>query len=302
MKYALCNCKFSSEKLKSIQMRMCKRINCDAERNRSDNEIEDLIEKFCAKYDITGHMEKCPLCSVRDKQNHLMLESMDLQKDLKKDKFKKYRKNPIQNDNILFKFLYNICYEGINQIHYPVYLVNRVISQICDAKFHKTIKNYSLVTDDNKIAKRTIYTISSFGYEMDPNYQPKDFKGISCYSFQYPHTKPKNLIDYEVEGFHIYKTKYLYGAFYQDGNCYLYRMRVERSFIFKKGQLPFKDIYTLIFYDDKIIRKLFQENDLLLELKIQVINVEKEGEKYVKKLNYSSLKKEKHKLLFTRNN
>jgi hypothetical protein len=52
-----------------------------------------------------------------------------------------------------------------------------------------------------------------------------------------------------------------------------------------------------LFYEDKIIRELFKNNNLLLELKIQVVNVYKQGNKYVKKFDYNKVKKEQHKHL-----
>ena len=95
-----------------------------------------------------------------------------------------------------------------------------------------------------------------------------------------------------------YKTKYLYSAFYKNDICYLYRIRVDKIYLFHNDLvLPFKDIFCLLFYEDKYIRELLKNDNLLLELKIQVVNVGKDGNKYVKNFDYNKVKKEQHKHL-----
>jgi hypothetical protein len=259
---------------------------------RKDKEYLMLMEHFNKKF-----YESCDKCSYREYSNNLIALSKPLQNDFKNIKFKKFRKSPKRDDNIITNFLYNICYDGIKQIHYPIYLINALIKIFNTTTFHHYINKFDCITDDNKIAKTDIYAVNPLGIEILPNDKPMNFNNIKTYSFQYPNDKPKLITDYRVTNIYYYNTKYLYSAFYHNDNCYLYRIRVDKIYLLDNNVLPFKDIFCILFYEDKLIRELLKNNNLLLELKIQVVNVGKDGNKYVKKLDYKKSKKEQHKHL-----
>ena len=292
----LCNCKFQNElnndRLDSIYKVMVSRVK-HLSNKQKDKEYLMMMEQFNKKF-----YESCDKCSYREYSNNLIALARPLQNDFKNIKFKKYRKSPKRDDNIITNFLYNICYDGIKQIHYPIYLINSLIKIFNTTTFHEYINDFDCITDDNKIAKTNIYAINPIGMELIANDKPMEYHNIKTYSFQYPNDRPKLITDYRVDKIFYYKTKYLYSAFYHNDNCYLYRIRVDKIYLFNNDNvLPFKDVFCLLFYEDKLIRELFKNNNLLLELKIQVVNVGKDGNKYVKKFDYNKVKKEQHKHL-----
>ncbi len=292
----LCNCKFQNElnndRLDSIYKVMVSRVK-HLSNKQKDKEYLMMMEQFNKKF-----YESCDKCSYREYSNNLIALSRPLQNDFKNIKFKKFRKSPKRDDNIITNFLYNICYDGIKQIHYPIYLINSLIKIFNTTTFHEYINDFDCITDDNKIAKTNIYAINPIGIELIANDKPMEYHNIKTYSFQYPNNRPKLITDYRVDKIFYYKTKYLYSAFYHNDNCYLYRIRVDKIYLFNNDNvLPFKDVFCLLFYEDKLIRELFKNNNLLLELKIQVVNVGKDGDKYVKKFDYNKVKKEQHKHL-----
>jgi hypothetical protein len=292
----LCNCKFQNElnndRLDSIYKVMISRVK-HLSNKQKDKEYLMMMEQFNKKF-----YESCDKCSYREYSNNLIALSRPLQNDFKNIKFKKFRKSPKRDDNIITNFLYNICYDGIKQIHYPIYLINSLIKIFNTTTFHEYINDFDCITDDNKIAKTNIYAINPIGIELIANDKPMEYHNIKTYSFQYPNDRPKLITDYRVDKIFYYKTKYLYSAFYHNDICYLYRIRVDKIYLFNnENVLPFKDVFCLLFYEDKLIRELFKNNNLLLELKIQVVNVGKDGNKYVKKFDYNKVKKEHHKHL-----
>ena len=292
----LCNCKFQNElnnsRLDMIYKDIVNRLKHLSNKNR-DKEYLLMMEQFNKKI-----YESCDKCSYREYSNNLIALSRPLQNDFKNIKFKKFRKSPKRDDNIITNFLYNICYDGIKQIHYPIYLINSLIKIFNTTTFHEYINEFNCITDDNKIAKTNIYAINPIGIELIANDKPMEYHNIKTYSFQYPNDRPKLITDYRVNKIFYYNTKYLYSAFYHNDNCYLYRIRVDKIYLFYNDNvLPFKDVFCLLFYEDKLIRELFKNNNLLLELKIQVVNVGKDGNKYVKKFDYNKVKKEQHKHL-----
>ena len=292
----LCNCKFQNElnndRLDSIYKVMVSRVK-HLSNKQKDKEYLMMMEQFNKKF-----YESCDKCSYREYSNNLIALARPLQNDFKNIKFKKYRKSPKRDDNIITNFLYNICYDGIKQIHYPIYLINSLIKIFNTTTFHEYINDFDCITDDNKIAKTNIYAINPIGMELIANDKPMEYHNIKTYSFQYPNDRPKLITDYRVDKIFYYKTKYLYSAFYHNDNCYLYRIRVDKIYLFNNDNvLPFKDVFCLLFYEDKLIRELLKNNNLLLELKIQVVNVYKQGNKYVKKFDYNKVKKEQHKHL-----
>ena len=292
----LCNCKFQNElnndRLDSIYKVMVSRVK-HLSNKQKDKEYLMMMEQFNKKF-----YESCDKCSYREYSNNLIALSRPLQNNFKNIKFKKFRKSPKRDDNIITKFLYNICYDGIKQIHYPIYLINSLIKIFNTTTFHEYINEFDCITEDNKIAKTNIYAINPIGMELIANDKPMEYHNIKTYSFQYPNDKPKLITDYRVNEILHYKTKYLYSAFYHNDNCYLYRIRVDKIYLFDDDNvLPFKDVFCLLFYEDKSIRELFKNSNLLLELKIQVVNVGKDGNKYVKKFDYNKVKKEQHKHL-----
>jgi hypothetical protein len=292
----LCNCKFQNElnndSLDSIYTYMISRVK-HLSNKQKDKEYLMMMEQINNKF-----YESCEKCIYREYSNNLIALSRPLQNDFKNIKFKKYRKSPKRDDNIITNFLYNICYDGIKQIHYPIYLINSLIKIFNTTTFHEYINEFDCITDDNKIAKINIYAINPIGMELIANDKPMEYHNIKTYSFQYPNDRPKLSTDYRVNEILHYKTKYLYSAFYHNDNCYLYRIRVDKIYLFYNDNvLPFKDVFCLLFYEDKLIRQLFNNNNLLLQLKIQVVNVYKQGNKYVKKFDYNKVKKEQHKHL-----
>tara|TARA_R110000787_G_scaffold286425_2_gene404817 strand:- start:3913 stop:5376 length:1464 start_codon:yes stop_codon:yes gene_type:complete len=296
IKTFLCNCKFQNElnnnRIDSIYKVMVNRVK-HLTNKQKDKEYLMMMEQFNKNF-----YESCDKCSYREYSNNLIALSRPLQNDFKNIKFKKYRKSPKRDDNIITNFLYNICYDGIKQIHYPIYLINSLIKIFNRTTFHEYINDFDCITDDNKIAKTNIYAINPIGTELIANDKPMEYHNIKTYSFQYPNDRPKLITDYRVDKIIYYKTKYLYSAFYHNDNCYLYRIRVDKIYLFNNDNvLPFKDVFCLLFYEDKLIRELFKNNNLLLELKIQVVNVGKDGNKYVKKFDYNKVKKEQHKHL-----
>ena len=292
----LCNCKFQNElnndRLDSIYKVMVSRVK-HLSNKQKDKEYLMMMEQFNKKF-----YESCDKCSYREYSNNLIALARPLQNDFKNIKFKKYRKSPKRDDNIITNFLYNICYDGIKQIHYPIYLINALIKIFNTTTFHHYINEFDCITDDNKISKTNIYAINPIGMELIANDKPMEYHNIKTYSFQYPNDRPKLITEYRVKNIYYYKTKYLYSAFYHNDNCYLYRIRVDKIYLFNNDNvLPFKDVFCLLFYEDKLIRELLKNNNLLLELKIQVVNVGKDGNKYVKKFDYNKVKKEQHKHL-----
>ena len=292
----LCNCKFQNElnndRLDLIYTYMISRVK-HLSNKQKDKEYLMMMEQINNKF-----YESCEKCIYREYSNNLIALSRPLQNDFKNIKFKKYRKSPKRDDNIITNFLYNICYDGIKQIHYPIYLINSLIKIFNTTTFHEYINEFDCITDDNKIAKINIYAINPIGMELIANDKPMEYHNIKTYSFQYPNDRPKLSTDYRVNEILHYKTKYLYSAFYHNDNCYLYRIRVDKIYLFYNDNvLPFKDVFCLLFYEDKLIRQLFNNNNLLLQLKIQVVNVYKQGNKYVKKFDYNKVKKEQHKHL-----
>ena len=292
----LCNCKFQNElnndRLDMIYKDMISRVK-HLSNKQKDKEYLMMMEQFNKKF-----YESCDKCSYREYSNNLIALSRPLQNNFKNIKFKKFRKSPKRDDNIITNFLYNICYDGIKQIHYPIYLINSLIKIFNTTTFHEYINEFDCITEDNKIAKTNIYAINPIGIELIANDTPMEYHTIKTYSFQYPNDKPKLITEYRVKNIFYYKTKYLYSAFYHNDNCYLYRIRVDKIYLFDNDNvLPFKDVFCLLFYEDKLIRELLKNNNLLLELKIQVVNVGKDGNKYVKKFDYNKVKKEQHKHL-----
>jgi hypothetical protein len=292
----LCNCKFQNElnndRLDIIYKVMVSKIK-HLSNKQKDKEYLMMMEQFNNKF-----YERCDNCSYREYSNNLIALSRPLQNDFKNIKFKKYRKSPKRDDNMITNFLYNICYDGIKQIHYPIYLINSLIKIFNTTTFHEYINDFDCITDDNKIAKTNIYAINPIGMELIANNKSIEYHSIKTYSFQYPNDRPKLSTDYRVNEILHYKTKYLYSAFYHNDNYYLYRIRVDKIYLFYNDNvLPFKDVFCLLFYEDKLIRELLKNNNLLLELKIQVVNVGKDGNKYVKKFDYNKVKKEQHKHL-----
>jgi hypothetical protein len=292
----LCNCKFQNElnntRLDMIYTDMLSRVK-HLSNKQKDKEYLMMMEQFNKKF-----YESCDKCSYREYSNNLIALARPLQNDFKNIKFKKYRKSPKRDDNIITNFLYNICYDGIKQIHYPIYLINALIKIFNTTTFHHYINEFDCITDDNKISKTNIYAINPIGMELIANDKPMEYHNIKTYSFQYPNDRPKLITEYRVKNIYYYKTKYLYSAFYHNDNCYLYRIRVDKIYLFNNDNvLPFKDVFCLLFYEDKLIRELLKNNNLLLELKIQVVNVGKDGNKYVKKFDYNKVKKEQHKHL-----
>jgi hypothetical protein len=292
----LCNCKFQNElnntRLDMIYTDMLSRVK-HLSNKQKDKEYLMMMEQFNKKF-----YESCDKCSYREYSNNLIALARPLQNDFKNIKFKKYRKSPKRDDNIITNFLYNICYDGIKQIHYPIYLINALIKIFNTTTFHHYINEFDCITDDNKISKTNIYAINPIGMELIANDKPMEYHNIKTYSFQYPNDRPKLITEYRVKNIYYYKTKYLYSAFYHNDNCYLYRIRVDKIYLFNNDNvLPFKDVFCLLFYEDKLIRELLKNNNLLLELKIQVVNVYKQGNKYVKNFDYNKVKKEQHKHL-----
>lgn len=292
----LCNCKFQNElnndRLDSLYTLMVNRVK-HLSNKQKDKDYLMFMEQFNKKF-----YESCEKCIYREYSNNLIALSRPLQNNFKNIIFKKFRKSPKRDDNIITNFLYNICYDGIKQIHYPIYLINSLIKIFNTTTFHEYINEFDCITDDNKIAKTNIYGINPIGVELIANDKPMEYHNIKTYSFQYPNDRPKLSTEYRVNEILHYKTKYLYSAFYHNDNCYLYRIRVDKIYLFNNDNvLPFKDVFCLLFYEDKLIRELFKNNNLLLEIKIQVVNVGKDGNKYVKKFDYNKVKKEQHKHL-----
>ena len=292
---SLCNCKFQNElnndKLDDIYKSMIKKLK-KLSNKQKDKEYLMLMEDF-----NKHHYEQCERCIYREYSNYLILSSKKLQSNLKNIIFKKYRKSPKQDDNMIVNFLYNICYDGIKQIHYPIYLINSLLHIFNQSRFYERINSIDCITDDNKVAKRTSYIINPAGTDILISDKKTNFESIKTYSFQYPNDKPKKIINYDVEQIFNYKTKFLYNAYYHNGNYFLYRIRVKKIYKFYNNTLPFKDIFCLLFYDDKLLRKLCDFDNILLELKIEVINIGKEDYKYIKKIDYKKIKKEQHKHL-----
>jgi hypothetical protein len=289
----LCNCKFQNElnndRMDSIYKVMVNRVK-HLSNKQKDKEYLMMMEQFNNKF-----YENCDKCIYREYSNNLIALSRPLQNDFKNIKFKKYRKSHKRDDNMITNFLYNICYDGIKQIHYPIYLINSLIKIFNPTTFHDYINEFDCITEDNKIAKINIYAINPLGIELIANDKPMEYHNIKTYSFQYPNDRPKLITDYRVDKILYYKTKYLYSAFYHNDICYLYRIRVDKIYLFNNDNvLPFKDVFCLLFYEDKLIRELLKNNNILLELKIQIVNVGKDDNKYVKKFDYNKVKKEIH--------
>ena len=314
MQTFLCNCKFQNEVNNSRMDDVYTILNSNNKHltnKQKDKKYLMMVEQMNNKF-----YERCENCDYREYSNKIISLSRPLQNDFKNIKFKKFRKSPKRDDNIIINFLYNICYDGIKEIHYPIYLVNSLLKIFNTTLFHKFIDKFDCITEDNKISKTNIYVINPMGIELvintrktrqefmsmnkNNNSHTNEYGNIKTYSFQYPNDRPKLLTNYIVDKIIYYKTKYFYGAFYNNGNCYLYRIRVDKIYIFEDNNtLPFKDIFCLLFYEDKMIRELFKNSNLLLELKIQIVNVGKDGNKYVKKFDYNKVKKEQHKHLLT---
>lgn len=266
---------------------------------RNDKYYLMMMEDFYKRF-----YERCDMCKCREYSDNLIASSRLLQNDFKNIKFKKFRKSPKHNSNLIINFLYNICYDGVKQIHYPVYLINSIIYMFRATTFYHYINNFECITDDNKIAKTTFYTLNTIGIELITYDKPLGIdrlKVLLTYSFQYPNDKPKTLTEYRVSKVVYYETNYLYSAFYHNDNCYLYRIRVEKIYILSNDVLPFKDVCCLMFYHDKLIKHLFNKCNILLELQIQVVNVYKDGDRYVKKFDYNKFKKEQHKHILLNN-
>jgi len=291
----LCNCKFQNElnnnRLDDIYKCMIKKLK-NLSNKQKDKEYLMLMEDFNKR-----HYEQCERCIYRERSNNMILSSKKLQSNFKNIIFKKYRKSPKQDDNMIVNFLYNICYDGIKQIHYPIYLINSLLHTFTKTRFYERLDDIICITDDNKVAKKTSYIINPAGTDILISDKETNFSSITTYSFQYPNDKPKANYDYEIEDIFYYKTKYLYNAYYYNGNYFLYRIRVNKIYKFYENTLPFKDIFCLLFYDDKLLRTLFDMDNILLELKIEVINIGNEDYKYIKKIDYKKIKKEQHKHL-----
>ena len=292
---SLCNCKFQNElnndRWDDIYKTMIKKLK-NLSNKQKDKEFLMLMEDFNKR-----HYEQCERCIYREHSNNLILSSKKLQFNFKNIIFKKYRKSPKQDDNMIVKFLYNICYDGIKQIHYPIFLINSLLHTFTQTRFYERIDYVDYKTDDNKVAKKTSYIINPAGTNVLISDKETNFESITTYSFQYPNDKPKKIYNYHIEEIFYYKTKYLYNAYYYNGNYFLYRIRVDKIYKFYNNTLPFKDIFCLLFYDDKLLRTLFDMDNILLELKIEVINIGKDGDKYIKKIDYKKIKKEQHKHL-----
>lgn len=296
LKSCLCTCKFENEMNKDrldhmyiIMNKVVKHLS----NKQKDKDYLLMMEDFYKKF-----YERCDICRCREYSDNLIALSRLLQNNIKNIKFKKFRKSPIHNDNLITNFLYNICYDGVNQIHYPIYLINSIIYIFKATSFYHCFNKFDCITDNNKIAKTTFYTLNTLGTELityDKPLDTDDLRLILTYSFQYPHDKQKILTEYSVSKLIYYNTDYLYSGFYYNDNCYLYRIRVQKIYILSNDLLPFKDVSCLLFYQDKLLRELFKNNNLLLELKVQIINVYKDGNKYVKKFDYNKVKKEHHK-------
>ena len=302
LKSCLCTCKFENElnkqKLDSMYLFINNGFN-HLSNKQKDKDYLIMMEDFYKKF-----YERCDMCKCREYSDNLIASSRLLQNDFKNIKFKKFRKSPKHNSNLIINFLYNICYDGVKQIHYPVYLINSIIYMFRATAFYHYINNYACITDDNKIAKTTFYTLNTIGTELITYDKPLDIDGLKVlitYSFQYPNNKPKILNEYRVSKIVYYKTNYLYSAFYYNDNCYLYRIRVEKIYILSNDILPFKDVCCLMFYHDKLIKQLFNNCNILLELQVQVVNVYKDGDRYVKKFDYNKVKRPQHKHILLNN-
>ncbi len=298
----LCNCKFQNElnsnRLDDIYKSMInnlpelKKLNKNLSNKQKDKEYLMFIENF-----NKHHYEHCERCIYRERSNNMILSAQKLQSNFKNIIFKKYRKSPKQDDNMIVNFLYNICYDGIKQIHYPIYLINSLLHIFTKTRFYERLDDITCITDDNKVAKKTSYIINPAGTDILISDKETNFECITTYSFQYPNDKPKKTYGYDIEDIFYFKTKYLYNAYYYNGNYFLYRIRVNKIYKFFENTLPFKDIFCLLFYDDKLLRTLFDMDNILLELKIEVINIGNEDYKYIKKIDYKKIKKEQHKHL-----
>ena len=294
----LCDCKFKNEfnenNLEFMYHIINKKIK-QLNHKPNDKAYLMMMEEFYKK-----NYERCNCCNGRFISDKLISLSRPLQNNFKNVKFNKFRKSTRHNNNMIINFLYNICYDGVKHLHYPIYLINGLIELFADTTFHGNINYFNYITDDNKIAKTTYYALNLIGIEFLSYDIPLDFntlKIIKTYSFQYPNDRPKKIINYKISKLVCYNSNYLYNAFYNNNNCYLYRIRVEKIYILSNDILPFKDVCCLLFYHDKFIKRLYDNNNILLELKIQAVNVYDNGNKYVKPFNYTKYKKKQHKHL-----
>ena len=232
----------------------------------------ETILKLMCEDDDDKHTE-CNKCYIRMDTLQIIKLSKTLQSNFKNLIVPKYRKSPKKYNNIYNALFYNIGYDGVKYIHYPIFLIHYQI------KFLNSIPQFvsfnKFVTDNNKIAKNTIFVFNPSGIIPCLHAKIPIITDFYLYSFQYCNDKAKSTMLYTVKQTLNYQTKWLYHGFKntnENGNLYIYRMRVESIYILNENTLPFKDVGCLMFYEDDVIRNLFQKENLLLMYKIEFIN------------------------------
>ena len=118
----LCNCKFENElndyKFDVMYSMINKRVKQSTNKLKDKDYLMIMEDLFKTEY------EYCKCCRGRYYNDKLIEATRPLQQNFKNVKFNKFRKSPRHNDNMIINFLYNICYDGVKHLHYPVFLLS----------------------------------------------------------------------------------------------------------------------------------------------------------------------------------
>ena len=263
----LCNCIWVNLFNRRKKTRILNVVN-KIPNSKCELKNDTIMKMMC---DDTDNPIECNKCEARLET----IKTIELCKTLQTNfnvNIPKFRKSPKKYTNVFNAFFYNIHYDGIKSIHYSIFLIQYQL--IFLNNIPQYVKFNKFITDDNKIAKNTLYVFNPNGITPFLQNTIPNFTSFNLYSFQYCNDREKKMLLYTVKKTLNYQSKYLYYAFKdrKTTNLYIYRIRVESIYIFNENTLPFKDVGCLLFYEDDVIRDLFQKENLLLLYKIEFIN------------------------------
>jgi hypothetical protein len=184
--------------------------------------------------------------------------------------------NKYQLRNPFIALINNFSSNFIFYLHFPIYHLNGLLHLLSlTIKQSLNFNRLEFKTDNNKTPKLTYYFINLNAYEIDLSSIKFKIDKIKTYSFQYPTKQKKAITEYVVDKVINYETDYLYDVLKKNKDgIYIYRMKVASIFIFKKPSLPFKDATAFLFLDDKKIRQLLQNDNFLLQIKMDIIKLD----------------------------
>ena len=282
-----CRCKYENKRTSVIQ-----NLPCNVKLNSEDNKYKYIGTTIC--YDCLNRVKLEKFIEILKPNYNIIDDNKNLFKPYKQSKKKYY--------NLIDVYAYNINYDIVLKYHYNYYLINTLLLSIRRThNFNNDSIEYK--TYNNTRPKRVVNLVSYNGIELTTDIINTEINKITTSSYQYPADFLKKSKTYDVNCVIYHKTKWLYNGYKNNKttNKYtIYRLRIEKILILEQTDSVYQDIYSLLFYDDDVIKDLFNKNlNFVLIMETEYFEVNNlEVDKYLIKVKYDDVfKTDIHKLI-----